>query len=123
MFFCRFLDMIEDTVTAVALLTAGAIALVISGRGSAVRRGLDRVLTTTRSLLDIESWRRKWRNPLLRLVFLLLLLIAAGWGAALSRVGLEAMQKTIGFQHPASRDVAACYRVQQIVVRDLEKHK
>jgi hypothetical protein len=112
--------MIEDIVIAVALLIAGAIALVLSGRGSEVRRGLNRVVTTTRSLLDVEAWRRKWLNPLLRLGFLLLLLIMAGWAATLSQVGIEATQKAISFEHPTSPDVATCYHVQRIVVRDLE---
>ena len=112
--------MLEDTLTALALLLAGAIALVISGRGATARRRIDQVLTTTRSLLDVESWQRKWRNPLLRLFFLLLLLIVAGWGAILSQVGVEATQKAVSFRNPTSPDVVTCYRVQQIGVQTLE---
>lgn len=112
--------MIEDAKVAVFLLLAGAIALVVSGRGSVVLSGLGQVYAATRSLFSVVSWRRKWRNPLLRLVALLLLLHLAGWGATISQVGLEATQKAIAFRHPPSSFAAACYQVQQLVVETLD---
>ncbi len=123
--------MIDNFAIALVLVLTAAIALLVRGRGKAIRLWLSGFISVTVALGNPGNWRDSWRNPLLRLLVLLLALIVAGWVATLSQVGFEQVKRMVNFERlPPQRatvgryqaqETANCHLVQQMAVQDIPR--
>ncbi len=106
--------MIDNFAIALVLILTAAIALLVRGRGKTIQLWLSGFLSVTVALGNPGNWRDSWRNPLLRLLVLLLALIVAGWVSTLSQFGFKQVQRMINFERlPPQRATVGRYHAQE----------